>query len=479
MENILYYDFSNICGRIKPLHGVNGGPATTNFTFNHIEEFRNAGIPYSRLHDVEGKYGGTYYVDIPNVFPDFNADPENPNSYDFDLTDLYIEKIYESGTEAFYRLGVTIENGPIKKRIFPPADYKKWAKICEGIIKHYTQGWADGYNYKMEYWEIWNEPDNNLDTKINPMWQASKEEYFKLYEVTSNYLKEKFPHLKIGGYASCGFYPVVKDEATAREQYFVDFFIDFLEYITSDEHKSPIDFFSWHIYSNKVENVIAFSEFCYKKLCEYGLSGVESILNEWNYCGTSALVKSMPAAAMIAGTFCELQKTPVSSAMYYDAMPSRVNYCGLFTYPEYGVAKPYYSFRMFNELYKLGKEIKSNCNYNGLYTCAATNGENHAILISFYEPFDLLKKSTLKFDTTGVIIGRNNDFTDTEKENTKQIITTLDINNLDITETYLAEYFLLDESNNMTLLKKEKIATTKINLEIKLHSVTLIKIIKQ
>lgn len=85
VRKVLRYDFSDVCEKIKPFHGVNSGPVTGNFACNHIKEFRDAGIPYARLHDVEGKYGGTYFVDIPNVFPDFYADPENPDSYDFEM----------------------------------------------------------------------------------------------------------------------------------------------------------------------------------------------------------------------------------------------------------------------------------------------------------------------------------------------------------------------------------------------------------
>ena len=45
-----------------------------------------------------------------------------------------------------------------------PKDFKKWAVICEHIIRHYTEGWADGFFYDMPYWEIWNEPDLDSDS---------------------------------------------------------------------------------------------------------------------------------------------------------------------------------------------------------------------------------------------------------------------------------------------------------------------------
>lgn len=157
----LTVDFDKTVGKIKPMHGV-GQPPFSGIDFSMCDYLKKANIPYSRLHDVGGAYDGNMFVDIPNIFRDFSADPTDPTSYDFAFTDLLITALVERGIEPFFRLGVTIENYcEIKAyRIAPPTDYNKWAEICEGIIRHYTEGWANGFNYKITYWEIWNEPDN-------------------------------------------------------------------------------------------------------------------------------------------------------------------------------------------------------------------------------------------------------------------------------------------------------------------------------
>lgn len=407
MENIKI-DLKRESGKIKPLHGVNNGPVTGTFRIDHINEYREAGIPFVRLHDTEGAYGGSYYVDIPNIFRDFDKDPKDPEAYDFDLTDLYIQKIYESGAEAFYRLGVTIDHAPVKKRTAPPKDYKKWAEICEGIIRHYNEGWANGFHFGIKYWEIWNEPENHPDPALNPMWGGSDKDYFRLYEIAANHLKDMFPDIKIGGYGHCGFYAVTRPDATGpREQYFMDFMFDFLEYISSEEHKSPLDFFSWHIYSPDINEIEAFAVIADKALEKYGFTETENILNEWNYRGISKEVKSMTAAAWVAGTFCMLQKTNVSSGMYYDAMPSRMSYCGLFSYPDFGIEKPYYSFKAFNELFKLKTEVYSECGNDDIRSLAAYDGNQGAVLISRYNIEIPDFKRNITFDITGYPIGGN------------------------------------------------------------------------
>ena len=208
-------DPNNIIGEIKPLHGVNNAPYFYG-SAAMLHYMKEAGIPYSRLHDTCGPYGGYRYVDIANIFRDFDADETLPENYDFTATDHLIKSLHDNGVEAFYRLGCTIENDPfgIAYRIYPPADFEKWARICEHIILHYNYGWAEGYRLGLNYWEIWNEPDNMPDIPDNPMWRGTMEQFFELYRVAACHLKARFPELKIGGYGSCGFYSVVEKEAS-------------------------------------------------------------------------------------------------------------------------------------------------------------------------------------------------------------------------------------------------------------------------
>lgn len=229
-----HVDFGKIAGVLKPMHGVGNAPllGCSNKLFHYLGD---AGIPYSRLHDTGGDYGGGRFVDIANIFRNPDADPEDPASYDFAFTDWLISELEKQNVEPFYRLGASIEceHAIRAYHIYPPKDYQKWAKVCEGIIRHYNEGWADGFRYGIRYWEIWNEPDNEPEISDNPMWKGSKEDYFRLYEVTSNYLKARFPHLKIGGYASCGFYAISDSAFSAdansshRVEYFLEFFHDF------------------------------------------------------------------------------------------------------------------------------------------------------------------------------------------------------------------------------------------------------------
>ena len=133
-------DFGKAVGPMKPVHAAGQGPLLFGPNFSMFRYLKEAGVPYVRLHDVGGMFGQNLWVDIPNIFRDFDADETDPASYDFTYTDLYLKALGDNGVEPYFRLGVTIENyaRSIGKayRIFPPKDFAKWARICEHVIRH-------------------------------------------------------------------------------------------------------------------------------------------------------------------------------------------------------------------------------------------------------------------------------------------------------------------------------------------------------
>ncbi len=376
-------DFSEKIGRIKPMHGV-GQPPFFGVDFSMCDRLRDAHIPFSRLHDVGGAFGGNLFVDIPNIFRDFSADENSPESYDFAFTDLLISALVLRGIEPFFRLGVTIENYRTVRayRINPPEDYGKWARICEHIVRHYTEGWANGFCYKISYWEIWNEPDNYETPEENQMWTGSAADYYRLYEVASKHLKACFPHLKIGGYASCGFYSITGSDNTfaacsPRFDYFVEFFEGFLEYIKA--HGCPLDFFSWHSYSTAADNV-RWASFVRDRLDSAGYADTEHTLNEWNW--EPHRKGSARHAALTGGMMLALQDTSLNSAMFYDGACNLGIYGGLFEPVSRTPLPAYYAALAFGELYALGTQCRLTGTEPEIYAVAARDLSHGAAAIA-------------------------------------------------------------------------------------------------
>lgn len=390
-------DFSKTESVIKPMHGI-GQPPITGLSNSMFHYLTRAGIPYSRLHDVEGWMGKGLYVDIPNLFRDFDADENDPESYDFLFTDKIINGLIEAGCEPYFRLGVTIENAHMVKayRIFPPKDFEKWARICEHVIRHYNEGWANGYHHNITYWEIWNEPDDCYIERTAAMWKGTPEEFFRLYSVTAKHLKACFgDKIKVGGYGHCGVYEYEKDknlEGIGHEDtYIYDFTISFMHafFKYQKETEAPIDFFSWHVYDNCHETtkndfriIRNHADYVRRILDHYGYTNAEHHLNEWNL-NTKKRRRDEPIASAKSLAFMlMMQDTSTDIMCFYDGGIGYSDYRALIN-PDKGYPyRNYYAFMIFDSLYKLGTSVALKCDDERIFAKAAIKDKKAAIAIS-------------------------------------------------------------------------------------------------
>jgi len=377
-------DPGRVIGRIKPMNAVNNGPVSRRGRGN-LRAWRAAAIPYARNHDAAfcSSYGGEHTVDVHAVFPDFAKDPTDPASYRFAETDRYLKSILSAGTGVFYRLGSKIEHGPVKYGTKVPADPAKWAVVCEHIIRHYNEGWADGFRMNIQHWEIWNEPDLTEGQFGSPTWSGTPEQFFALYRTAATHLKRCFPHLKIGGPALAGNLQWMKA---------------FLSDMTRDGKPVPLDFFSWHFYGAYPDKMAAVCREIRRMLDGFGYTKTESILNEWNYVRgwnggmLDASIRSiigLKGAAYAGAGMCACQNAPADMLMYYDARPCVFN--GLFDFYTYAPLKTYYVFLAWSKLAALGRQIAVDTQgKNGIYAVGASDGAKTGILISrFFEPDEL------------------------------------------------------------------------------------------
>jgi len=413
-------DFSKSVGAVKPMHAVNNGPVykfAQDQRITNMDSYQAAGIPFARTHDASfcSTYGGEHTVDICAIFPDFDADPYDEASYDFVLTDEYLKVIEFAGTKVFYRLGNKIEHWKKKYGTLPPKDFRKWAVICEHIIRHYNEGWADGFRMGIEYWEIWNEPDLDPDDSDHKRcWGGTKAQFFELYDIAATHLKSCFPHLKIGGPALAGN---------------MEWAEDFLGQL-----RAPLDFFSWHIYAFEPEQIVDKIKSVREMLNRHGFAKTQSILNEWNYVRgwtgddwlySLRMEKSLKGAAFIAATMSACQAQELDMLMYYDARPSGMN--GMFSTDFIcDCLKGYYPFRMFNELYKLGRSAHVGAQ-KPLYACAAQRDARACVMLTHYEDDDAAGALDVALRMSGLPGGKG----------------------------VRAKYYLLDRERDMQLVREE------------------------
>ena len=392
-------DFNKIIGKIKPVHGFNNSARETNYG-PLLESFATLKPPFARLHDT-GYHGNAHYVDIPCIFPDFSADPEDEKSYDFTQTDYYIKPLIENGINVMYRLGVTIEHEPKKHYIFAPSDPQKWASVCEHIVRHYNDGWADGFHFGIEYWEIWNEPDG-LNPECEPYgcpnWIGTAQQYYELYVCTAKKIKERHPEVKVGGYSSC--YILGRFENGHWAAGDASYFTNFLEYVKREN--APLDFFTYHGYLGKqyLEKIEIESRFVRDNLDCYGFTETECIDAEWNVniCDIETEnrrtqyyinYRNEKGASHAAASLYEMQRCPIDSAMYYDTQ-LWAEYGGLYHVPSLEPTKTYYAFKQFGELY----EQKNECESHGgglVYACAAADEKKLLCIANISENAEEIK----------------------------------------------------------------------------------------
>ena len=390
------FDLSKKYGKFRPMNAVNNGPVhkrhANDQARSNLADFKAARIPYARNHDASfnAGYGGEHTVDVSAIFPDFDADPYKEESYDFACTDEYIAITLEAGAETFYRLGQKIEHTIKKYHVFPPKDFEKWAVICEHIIRHYNYGWANGYEYNIKYWEIWNEPDLDYQRDIVRTWGGTREQFFDFYATAAKHLKSRFPELKIGG------------PALAWNMDWARVFLGEMK-----KREVPIDFFSWHIYASTIPPVIERIEIARQILDEYGYGNAESILNEWNYVYGWDAVKypysikqiiGLKGSAFSMAVMAVSQKSDkLDMLMYYDARPTTFN--GLFDFYTLKPFKGYYPFLWYGKFYDMEAEIRSDSDPDDVYTLCGVDKDGKVMAtVTYYTDDDNSSSKSVKLD---------------------------------------------------------------------------------
>ena len=444
-------DFSIPVGPVKPMNGVCNGPSKMTAKY-----FKKAHIPFSRLHDMRTHFHAC--CDVPSIFRDFDADENDPANYDFALSDYYIEKIKECGTDIIYRLGSSMEQGDFRFHNEPPKDFAKWARICEHIIRHYNEGWANGHHYGIQYFEIWNEPDTcNPNRPMDGQWTGTPEEFGGFLSVAASHLKACFPDLYIGSYPSCN---ILTPE---REAFFRTVFS------ILRENQVPIDFCPFHCYTDDPERTMRYIEKFRSLLNEYGYEEAFLICTEWNYFwnrsglwaefeldGGEYLFEEMfqtasseVGAAFTLAQMIAFQQSEVQAATMHRADALSM-YCTMFNI--FGVPqKQFDAFYAYDALRegKTAVSVIPERESRGVYALASACGDYACIAVAQYRG-----------------AWRNYRFR---------------VRGLDENAVYTAEYYLTDDRHSFDLVKTEENKPNDLSFGryLKENSVMVIKIRKK
>ena len=363
-------DASKPIGLLKHLNDVDNGPLCEHGIIDLSGYYKQLDVRNVRLHDAPWSYADV--LDVDYIFPDWNADPDRPESYRFAASDFYIASLTRLNINLIYRIGYSAQGKSPTPHLFLPGSPEKWADVAAHIVRHYNQGWANGPHANIRSWEIWNEPDNA------EFWSGTPEQYFQLYEVTAKAVKAVDPSLRVGGPAIAGK---------------LDFLEGFLRY--AQQRNLPVDFVSWHIYTQNPGDVVARAHKVREIADRLGFPHAESILDEWNYGPDDwgPLFKDAAAtrkyfgdmngatgAAFDAAVLIALQDAPLDIATLYTGTTA---VWGLFT-PSGTPQKNFYALLAFTELLKSPNRLAVTSSDAAIYAAAgiSSDGETMRILIS-------------------------------------------------------------------------------------------------
>ena len=247
---------------------------------------KSMGFKYARTHDWALVNPNQRVCDYFHIFPLMHLDAKDPKNYHFGPTDYLMRRTREeTDLDVFFRLGTSIEHSgkQVHFNSTIPEDFDKMAEIFAATVRHYNRNWANGFQWGIKYWEIWNEPEGieNMWTPKGSLTEAdcmrestkrveSQRKFVEFFVTVLKRLKAEFgDEIKVGG-------PALQ---TCRENWLVQILS-----ACRDSGVAP-DFISWHGYERDPMVFNRQAEAA-RALCDgYGFSRCELIVNEWHYFG--------------------------------------------------------------------------------------------------------------------------------------------------------------------------------------------------
>lgn len=226
-------------GTVARLLDVNMGPAPHGKGTAELGAlYKERGVTLIRTHDYKGAFDLT--------------------DKGYAATDAMLARIQQGGFQPYLRLGNSFGAGATQ------AGTAELAADMLAMLDH-VQAASTPPN-QVRYVEVWNEPDNT------EFWTQGEQAYIDLYLAVSKQIRAKHPSVKIGGPAL-----TPAGVLTSRGRAFTENFLNAVK-----KAGAPIDFLSWHLYSNHPEEFASAAQTYRDASIKAGLGDLEQHITEWN-----------------------------------------------------------------------------------------------------------------------------------------------------------------------------------------------------
>jgi hypothetical protein len=221
------------------------------------------------------------------------------HQYHWELLDKTMEAIRATGA----RPAVSICFKPrvlypqTNDEVVVPTDYAEWEELIFQLVKHCDQD----RKYGIQYWIVANEGDIGEPGGV-PYKFPTLQSYLLYYQHTASALHRADPHAKVGG-------PSPAYAASPQ----IDALI-----AAAGEGKVPLDFLSFHAYSNDPKEFLRLIESMRAKLAKYpSLSQVPTFIDQWNMDLGKPILNPYFQPAFIMETTLDFYKAGLSASAYY------------------------------------------------------------------------------------------------------------------------------------------------------------------
>jgi hypothetical protein len=220
------------------------------------------------------------------------------HQYHWETLDRAIEAVLATGAKPIMSLCFKprVLYLQIDDKIVEPTDYAEWEELVGQLIKHCNQDRKFG----IQYWEVGAEGD--IGESGGAPYKFTPQNYLSYYQHTASAIRRADPHAKVGG-----------PSLASYRSPLADVLID-----SAAQGQVPLDFVSWHFYTNDPRELWKSIDYMKAKLERYPqLSRVETILDEWNMSLENPILNPCFQPAFVLEATLGFYQRGLSRSSYY------------------------------------------------------------------------------------------------------------------------------------------------------------------
>jgi xylan 1,4-beta-xylosidase len=216
--------------------------------------------------------------------------------YHFDTLDQSVDEIVQAGATPLMVIAIKpkVLFPKIDQDVVDPNDYAQWDALISHTVDHYKARGQKGF-----FWEVGNEGD--IGESGGSPYRFTPENYARYYRHTVEAILKADPSAHVGGPALANWRSPILPALVAF----------------CDKEKVPLNFISWHTYTNSPTAIQKTIESMRDLLARYPALHVDTILDEWNMALTVPPKDPAIQPAFVVETAWRMKQSGLTYSCFY------------------------------------------------------------------------------------------------------------------------------------------------------------------